>query len=319
MKRIAFLHHGNNPILLDDFKAIQSLLGDEYSFNVINARSLTKAKLAEMAVEEYTAIISSIPYAALHNSGKDRLDAMKELMQRIEPGRFYLQTADVQLRMNPSLWNGPNSNSINKENPYLLTPIKVLCSFHENLLSDPLAQRRINGKWLSFLHPQSEVIPLEFTAGLVHFLPDRLNSLGANGGLVDPYFNIESFYYGIDKKFLKSSLSSLGLGASDKDAVWGTIANSFPEVRDYSRELREKRIMEHWAPLVKAARSNLLPYEPLKGEYQFTRRMLELAILNPESIVIDPKINDYVSEFLSVKRWEEKAAEVSVILKEMLG
>ena len=322
MNKILFLHRGNGLIAMDDFRAIESLVAPYYKVDYLNARNLTPQVVEEVNVESYTAVVSSIPCSSLHNSGMQRLSGMKALLQRVPEGRFYFQTANFHLEVRPMMWDGEREGAV-KENPYLLQPAKVLFSSTDDVLQDEAAMHRLNKKLFQFMHPDSHLVPVEFTAGLINVIPDYYRGLRNSAeGLFSSTANINSFYYGIHKKGLQGALLALDFGSHPNDGLWGGVYHNFKtrfNIKDYSAGIYNKSAPELWSPLVMSAKRNLIPYQPFKGDYQFTRRMMELAILNPDSIVIDERLSPYSQSFLSLETWKPKAEEVTEKLADILS
>lgn len=314
MKKALLTISTSNAVGIEDMQALEALLrrANFQVDEIIELRKLVSQGPVKRAIEDYDLIAFGVPYAALHMSGASNLSGMKDLIMRAKEGALALVTSDTSFTMNPKMWDGPNSNP-HKENPYLLRPFKVLGSFQEEILSDPEAIARINFIWMRFLHPKSEFIPLEWQSGMIDFLPERIvNDSKYINGLFNPESRkIDKFYYGISKPKLFKSLRGLGLGKNSDDAVYGSIAKNFPNVVDLSPPKGSPNNRSLWTPLVVQAQQNLLPYDPVKSQYQFTKRFLELALLNPSSVVPDPRIKEELLEYLKIEPWHTTAARVS--------
>lgn len=276
----------------------------------------------EYPIEDFN-FIGLIPSVnAIFQSGRSRKRTMQKIHEKARPGAITLVVCDTTIPVDPHMWD-KGETSKEKTNIYSISPIKVLGSFSENVLEDQDAMTVIKRRWMKNLHPESTFIPLEWLSLHIDTLEESINNkLAEAEEETDEIFlngipEVKNFYYGISKNKVAKRLKSMGILEDSQNAVFGTISKDLPDVRSLDTGSNKKRGMEYWAPIARKAEGLYIPYDPVKGDYQFTKRFLECYLLNPDGLIIDPLIKPEIAKFIKPDSWREKADEVTDKLDEI--
>lgn len=292
-KRKMLVVTGSNVMVDTDLDAFIRLIEREWDTVAYDPKTMRPTDAAD-----YDAVLLS---HAVTLSGSQ----MSTLVDATKPGRLFMHACDIQFTDRAPA--GANRK-----------PLTLIASLAPAITDTPEGDRLAKA-WLKPLHPDSRVVFSEFLVGLVHTIAPEIEAAAKKArDAAAP--EIHSFYWGIKRPGVVQSLKALGLGKHPDDAVFGAIRSSFSRVRNLTRE--PKYDIDTWAPLAVHADKVLLPYEPVKSEYQITRRLLECAILAPDTTVADERLSEHVQQFLDPSEWvayaEQVSAELLAILDEGL-
>lgn len=264
-------------------------------------------------IEEMDFIALWAPFNSVFISTGTAKDTLKKVYNRSRDGVIALIVCDIRQQFAPYLWNKGENSKEDRENVFALKPVTVIGSFNDTILDDPDALKRVSDLWLRKLHPESSFKPMEWL--LFHYwsLPQYLEEVSKSSPATD--FEINRFYYGLDKTKVAKSLKAMNLGEDPRDAIFGTMGKLFPEVKNLRPEKVEgrksKNAPELWIPLARDCNELLLPFEPIKGDHQVTKRFLEYACLNPDRITVDTSLNPSLLKYLQKDIWKSRAKSVS--------
>ena len=290
-KRKMLLVTGANVMVDTDLDALVHLIADEWDTAVYDPQTMKPT-----VAGEYDAVM-------LSHAVKLTRAEMTALLDAAKPGRIFMHACDIQFT------DRAPAGAERK-------PLTLIASLTPAITGTPEGNKLAKA-WLKPLHPDSRIVYSEFLAGLVHTIAPEIEAAAERSQHKDERpVDIHSFYWGIKRPGVVQSLKALGLGSDKNDAVFGAIRSAFPRVRNLTRE--PKYDIDTWAPMVTAAEQVLLPYEPVKSEYQITRRLLECAILAPDTTVVDPRLSEHVQRFLDPAEWVTYAKQVSGELLEIL-
>ena len=288
MKKRMLLVIGSNVMVDTDLDALVHLIADEWDCVVYKPSMLA-------TVDQYDAVMLSHAVAL---PDKD----LSALVDATPDGRLFMHACDIQFTSRAPL-------------AAKRKPLTLIASLHPSI--DGTAEGdRLGKAWLKPLHPDSRIVWSEYLAGLVHTIGPDIEKAAERAKDAAEHLDIHAFYWGIKRPGVRESLVRLGFGTDKRDACFGAIRSLFPRVRNLTRE--PKYDIDTWAPMVTAAEKVLLPYEPVKSEYQITRRLLECAYLASDTTVADDRISDHVRRFLDPSEWETYAKQVTGELLEIL-
>lgn len=257
--------------------------------------------------EDYDIISYSVPDNALYSSTAKNYYFYTEMAKRAKPYAICLFQCDITFGMDPFIWDPEAGRAETRFNYLKDKPVRIIASFLDSILDDPVAMELIEKKYMSKLHPDSKFIPLEWTSFHYDVMVEaRGGSAGSDiANLPARYSDLElaptedlpisKFYYGIKKPKIGRRLKELGFGNDPEDAIFGKIGDVLPTVRNFLKNKKDVS-REFWLPYARSAEQVFIPYEPIKGDYQITLRQLEALEFYPETVVIDPKINSVVAE-----------------------
>lgn len=292
-KRRMLLVTGSNVMVNTDLDALVHLIRDEWDTVAYEPGMLDQ-------VPDFDAVMVSLT-SGLSDS------ELTAVMRAARPGRVFVKQVDIQY-----------GSSLGKA--FRTVPVTAIATLHPSIEGTP-ADAELRRRWMSQLHPDSRLVYSEFLAGLVHTIGPDIEAAAARAlARPAPEPAVRAFYWGIRRRGVIQSLKAMGFGSDKADAVFGAAAAQFRSVRDVSRGLsRDERFcIDSWAPYVAHAEQVLLPYEPIKSEFQITRRLLECAYLAGDRTVADPRINEHVARFLDPAEWVTYAKQVSGELLEIL-
>lgn len=292
-KRRMLLVTGSNVMVNSDLDALTHLIADEWE-----AEHYEPGMLGQ--VPDFDAVMVSL------TSGLSQAE-LTAVMRAARPGQVFVKQVDIQYGL-----------SLGKA--FRAVPVTAIATLHPSIEGTP-ADAELRKRWMSQLHPDSRLVYSEFLAGLVHTIGPDIEA-AATRALAKPAPDpaVRAFYWGIRRRGVVQSLKALGFGKDRRDAVFGTVAAQFHGIRDVSRGLSRdaKFDIDSWAYYAAHAEQVLLPYEPIKSEYQITRRLLECAWLAGDRTVADPRLSEHVARFLDPAEWVTYAKEVSGELLEIL-
>lgn len=253
-------------------------------------------------------------FNALFQSAKNHRKVMKHIAQNSKPGALALILCDIALNIDPFMWD-KEETSKEKENAYAYQPMKVLASFSEKFLEDSKAMDIANKRWMKKLHPGSSFHSLEWLSFYSSSIEDEMESkiISAIDSQESIYPNgipdVNGFYYGLDKSQIAKNLKEEGFGTSEGDTVLGKIGKRFkkedyPLLSYYGADAKTST-PDHWIPLAQNAKKLYVPYEPFKGDYQFTKRFLEAELTNPEASYYSSKISPDLLKYRKISEWKK--------------
>lgn len=266
----------------------------------------------------------------LWHSNKNRKACMKHIFENSRDEALSFIVCDTTFNIDVHMWD-KGEDSKDKEKVFCYKPLKVIGSFSKSILESESGMKLINQRYMNKLHPDSKFIPLEWLAFHIYDLPQEMKrKIELSEELKDTVYpdgvpEVNGFYYGFRKPKIAKELKLMGLGDSPKDGVFGEIGRFFtgdeyPDIQRFGQNIKQRQ-PEYWIPLAQNAKKLYVPYDPVKGDFQFTKRFLEVALLkeDPSEIEASPKIAEEIREYLAVDKWESKAKEVEQELKELYG
>lgn len=271
-------------------------------------------------IEEYAGIFVMPSYNSAMEYKWKIQSPMIELHRRARPNAIHLIHCDVYFSFATHIWDGDNPLKAQSKKPiYGDKPVTILGAFDRSIESDLEAWEFVTKKTLRKLPEGSEMWTGQWLTHLVR--TPELKDFKEMCKTIEPSDeDIRKFYYGIPKKKLIPSLRDMGLGEDPRDAVFGGVGKDILDVRNLAGQ-RKKGYTDpdKWAPHVKACEELLFPYDPVKGDYQITRRVLEHIYLEPKETVIDPRVSDRITcMFESEDIWFEESDNEAKLLKERL-
>lgn len=320
-KRALIINIQNNEVEIGDCEAICIALrkagfqAERKSLNEMGVEG-SDNHFSKIPVEEYSVVGFMSSFSALMASRKNSRTVFENIVERAQPESLTLFVSDTTLPLDPNMWNTTEGHKF-KKNVYALKPMKVIGSFSEGILDDESAMRRAHSVWLKKLHPNSEFIPVEWLSAHIDMVENKItSSLSKAESMVDEIYpsgvpEVKNFYYGIKKPKVAKRLREMGILDDERNAVFGTISQVLKGVRSFDTGSSKKRGPEYWAPIATRAEGIYIPYDPVKGDYQFTPRFIESHYLNPNGLIIDPLISDEIAAFTNPEIWREKLDEVS--------
>ena len=260
-------------------------------------------------VASFTAVLVPVQVVALHNSRPKHYAVLKKVFT--EAKRLVCFSCDTTMRLDPHSWI-PGESETTRVNLYALQPIHYAACFTDDIKEDEKAVGRLKGLWLAKSHPESTLSYIEWTAFHVDRFPafaKEVESKLPTDKALHHGEPIRHFYYGAWKPKVANSLKECGFG-EEGDAVFGSIAKGFPGLPNL-RPNRVKNADYLWLTILKDAEKVMVPYEPVKGDYQITLRMMESLLLYGEKAEIDPRFNPALLPFFtSLDAWR-RSAEVA--------
>ncbi len=287
VKRRMLLVIGSNVMVDTDLDALVHLIADEWDTTVYEPSMLAQ-------VGDYDAVM-------LSHATRLRERDLAALVDATPPGRLFMHACDIQFTDRAPA-------------PAKRKPLTLIASLHPSIADTPEGAD-LAARWLKPLHPESRIVWSEYLAGLVHTIGPDIEAAADRAQAADAP-DIRAFYWGIRRPGVRESLTALGYGSDRRDAAFGNIARMFPRVRNLTAEPRYD--LDTWAPMAVHAEQVLLPYEPVKSEYQITRRLLECAYLAPGTTVADARLSDHVRRFLDPAEWVTYGKQVTGELLDIL-
>lgn len=254
----------------------------------------------ELEVEEFDFIAMTPVADSSYVVSEKSLDTVQKLFNRSAAGTIHFLMCDLNFGLDPLLWNSHDPES--KLPVYSSKPVRVLAALDYRACFDKNTMKAVQDLWMDSLHPDSDLIFFDWLychlGTMEHEFNNKTSWMRQNSRNA-----LDHFYYGINKPDLIKSLTSLGLGSNpSRDGVFGSIGKSFPTIKNYRRE----SISEFdWIEYALNSEKLLLPYEPIKSDYQLTKRILEYALVHERSnnVVHDNRVSDRLLKFLDKSLW----------------
>lgn len=253
-------------------------------------------------------------HSAMFVSGGHHKDSMLKVTRGAKEGALYVIACDVKHPFTPFMWNKGENASEDKVDIFKDLPVTVFGSFSKDILKDEKAMERANFLWMRKLSSESEFIPLEWNLFHIGKSYEMLKDFADNGV---PYEGpqINRFYYGLQKPKIAKSLRLMGMGTDPGDATFGGISTCFKNVTALCQK-PTKRGMDfgtprYFMPIARKSDILLFPYEPIKGDYQVTKRLVEYAAIGHKNVQFDDRISDYIKNFTDLSYWRKRSDEVS--------
>lgn len=318
----------SNPVELSDCEALSSGMKRAVFDTEI-------CKLSDLAKDdnylkrnwgEYSSVVFTPCLNGLWISKKNNKECLKHIFNNSKESALSLLICDTTLSIDVNVWD-KDEDSSQKEAVFASKPLKVIGSFDKAITEDEEAMKVLHRVYFRKLHEDSKLYPIEWLSFYIYDLEDKIKEKIKLSKEIESevYPNglpeIDGFYYGISKKKVAKELEEMGFGNSEKDAVFGGISKNFPESK-YPNLLRfgenpRKVTPEYWIPLAQKAKKLYIPYDPVKGDYQFTKRFLESYLLNPDGLYISDKINSNIKAFFTKEKWYEEAKNSERELSEL--
>ena len=268
-------------------------------------------------VESYDLILFSPIYNSLWNSGTHyNAYMMEEIMRRSKPYTVAMFVCDLQLASQVKLWDKGENHVTHKRNVLDSKPIYVFGSIEEAVLNEEKGEELVNRLWMRGLHPDSKLIFIEWLSLLYHTYPKTVDEDIKMPDLQDGE-KIRNFYYGVKRPHISKSLDDLGLN-SEEDLIYGAnaIANDKVRIIDFNR--RKYKDSLTWIKLANRADKILIPYEPIKSDYQLSLRFLEAMRFYKDKALVDNRVNSEYPKYIHDEQmWINKSNEVIEQLKKL--
>lgn len=291
IKKALTLYNTEKGVANIDYKAI--IKGYELAGFTIESYHIDEVynKLSEIDLSSYDVILFAPMSNALWNSGKHRAYTFEKIAKEAKPGALSMYVSDITFPVNPFMWDKNEEPSVSKRNVLNLVPIKVIASFDDNILSDSSAIERIKKIWMSKLHPESTIHFIEWLSFLFFNYKKPIKNI------LPPQGHFVNMYYGLEKRKLKSSL--LELGMTNKDSLaYGNCSKMLPDCTP------QKAKDFDWVNYLDISDNILVPYEPIKCDYQITLRHLEALKLYKDKVKIDPRVSEHIQKcIMTEEEW----------------
>lgn len=317
MKKAMILRFRKHFLDLEFSKAIAyGLKQAGYEAEDYFAEDFKREDVDNLNVESYDLILFFPIYNSLWASGRHNAYLVEELMRRSKPYTLAMLACDLQLTNQVNLWDKGENHIDHKRNVLNSKPIFVLASIEEAVLNDEKGEKLVNRLWMKGLHPDSKLIFMEWLSLLFHTYPKSIDENILMPDLEEGE-TIRNFYYGVKRPHIARSLEDMGLN-TEADLIYGAsqIANDKVRIIDFNR--RKYKDALSWIKLANKAERVLIPYEPIKSDYQLSLRFLEAMRFYKDKAVVDKRINkEYVKFIYDEQLWIDKANVVIKQLKEL--
>lgn len=262
----------------------------------------------DIAVESYNLILFTPLSNALWNSGKKRAYLFEQLSKRSKPGALAMFICDISFGIDPYMWDEGETRE-DKRNVLGLVPIKVFVCLDKSIESNKEYMDRLYKIWLSKLHPESKLLFIEWTSFHIY----NYQAPKKKPNLFGAFKRYKNMYYGIEKRKLKDSLISLGMDNKDSIVI-GAASNMLPNCSVI--ESNNKMV---WVDYIDRVDNVVVPYEPIKGDYQITLRYIEALKLYKDKVKLDDRIPANMQQYIySEQAWYDKASETIEKIREQL-
>lgn len=323
--RAVIFYMQNNPIERGDAHAIAEALRTKgYLTEEIYLKNFKSREAADaFPIEDYNAVIF-LPILNGHFcSGKSNRAVLESLLSRSKENSLYLFGCDVTMLMKPQIADC-GETSAEKKNPFLDYPFHVVGSFSEDLLSDTDAVDRIHFIWSRCFAPESTFSCIEWNTFHYWTVEKEFaekEKLSQEKG-IESKEDISGFYYGFHKAKIARSLKSMGVEEDPRSAVFGGIGKSLKNVRNLCNEKEKLSYLEEkWIPHARASEYLYFPYEPIKGDYQITKRVMEYRYFTQgdlEKVKFDPRVSSHIRFALEDNHLSKIATQASENLEKLL-
>ena len=299
MSRILVVWNSNNRVEHRDCDGVQKALEDQGHYVEQIRMSHMYKKYDEVNINSFDCIMFKPWFNAQFGSGGNAWKLSERLRDEFK-GKIFVFYCDIKMKFTPLILKYTESG-YEKKNFFDGMNAKMLYSLHKSVLDDEEAMSAIMERTKEFDMP---IIPFEWNF-FTFSLYDELQSL------VDFHQPLvyNSIYWGQFKKKVRDSLRLMEFGKINDISV-GPIAKHFGESLQILPEKDGTTIpFEEYVPKAKYV---LVPFEDIKGKYQFTLRFVEaLALKNSiATIVFDPRVSDYLQQFSDVNNVRNRYHEV---------
>lgn len=265
----------------------------------------------ELDIDSYDLILMKPWFNAMFGSGGNML-GLKERLKSFK-GKIGIIYCDIKMKFSPFILDRHEDGTYDKIKFFDGLDAFLVYSLHESILNDPESLAKIKERTSDFNLP---IKFIEWNFCTVSLFDDLYNSVDHDQEIV-----YDKIYFGQFKRGVYDSLRTMDFGARN-DVVIGGIAHKFPEAHQiYEKDKKGKQSgkaipFEEYVPMSKYV---LIPYEPIKSEYQVTLRFVEsMALMNSNAeLVFDPRVSDYLKSFTTRESLERKSKEVVKQLEEL--
>ena len=274
-------------------------------------RSHMFKKYDELNIDSYDLILMKPWFNAMFGSGGNMI-GLKERLKNFK-GKIGIIYCDIKMKFIPFIIDRHEDGTYDKINFFDGLDAFLVYSLHESILNDPESLAKIKERTSDFNLP---IKFIEWNFCTVSLFDDLYNSVDHDQDIV-----YDKIYFGQFKKGVYDSLQIMGFGARN-DVVIGGIAHKFPEAHQiYEKDKKGNQSgkaipFEEYVPMSKYV---LIPYEPIKSEYQVTLRFVEsIALMNSNAeLVFDPRVSEYLKSFTTRESLEIKSKEIVKQLEEL--
>lgn len=275
-------------------------------------RSHMFKKYDELNIDSYDLILMKPWFNAMFGSGGNMI-GLKERLKNFK-GKIGIIYCDIKMKFSPFILDRHEDGTYDKINFFDGLDAFLAYSLHESILDDPESLAKIKERTSDFNLP---IKFIEWNFCTVSLFDDLYNSVDHDQDIV-----YDKIYFGQFKKGVYDSLRIMDFGAHN-DVVIGGIAHKFPGAHQiYEKDKKGNQSgkaipFEEYVPMSKYV---LIPYEPIKSEYQVTLRFVEsIALMNSNAeLVFDPRVSEYLKSFTTRESLEIKSKEVVKQLEELV-
>jgi hypothetical protein len=303
-KKALIIQKTSSFVAEHDANAIKNL----YEFagfqtELINSFVEFERKYELLDISSYDAIVMPSCCNALFESGRGRRKLYKELKNKAKPGSLTIYVCDITYSLDFRCWDKGEDPKSNKINELKNEKIKILGSFNEKIQNDETALDLIKKKWMKEF-PNGTFYPIQWLLFGDDWYLKNKRQLSKTKSLFSLNNNekYRYLYYGVDKSKIANGLKELGFG-SPEDLSVGKIKKFFPECSTLTDE--NPGI---WVDYIDKVEKVLVPYERIKGDYQYTLRYTECFYHYRNKALISEKIPEEMRELIinPVARKKEK-------------
>ena len=283
-----------------------------FNTKVVDIDELAKI-IDDFNIEKYDMIAFDVQYNSMFSSKRKRAYLFEEIFRRAKEGALTMYDCDIQLGLQPWLWDEGEPHETRKRNVFNSRPVKVLASFSPEIINDTKALERVNTVWMNNkLHPDSKIHFIEWISFAVY-------TYGKNIPNDEKEFTgepIRNFYYGMDRGHIGRSLIRCGM-EGEEDLVYGSIARTLKDDKIRTIDESVKKPFS-WIKYLEHSENVIFPYEPIKSDYQITVRLLEALLFYKDKVVFDDRVNPELIKYTKdIDAWETKAKETADKIKKL--
>lgn len=277
-------------------------------------------ELETLDIEGFDLIVFVHYAVSLHISTTVNYAVAKAIYERAQDGALAMLYCDVTFKLDTKIWDPAAEGGWRASKLDYLSgrPIKIIASFSDGLIEDPKAMEYVNRKIISRAHPDTSFHTIQWLT--LHYGAKRLDDAANVENYSSPtkLAPINKFYYGHKKPLVAKSLKAMGIGNHPDDAIFGGIGKFLPNVKNMWEKGARDEV--HWGPYAKTAESVMLPYEPIKGDYQVTLRFMEALEVYPDTVEFDDRVAEWMRPFASsATPWLEAQEKVVEDFRALLG
>lgn len=296
----------NSPDRIEqrDVTSLSKSLEDAGNTVTLIRRSHMFKKYDELDIDSYDLILMKPWFNAMFGSGGNMV-GLKERLKNFK-GKIGVIYCDIKMKFSPFILDRHEDGTYDKINFFDGLDACLVYSLHESIKNDSESLTKIKERTSDFNLP---IKFIEWNFCTISVFDELYNSVDH-----DQYIIYSKVYFGQYKKGVYDSLRTMEFG-NRNDVVIGGIAHKFPEAnqvydKDNKGNQSGKAIpFEEYVPKAKYV---LIPYEPIKSEYQVTLRFVEsIALMNKNAeLVFDPRVSEYLRSFTTRESLEQKSKEV---------